>query len=102
MSGIYGIFVDEHLIYIGQSVDIEKRFLQHKSKLGGKNQGCLYNIIDICKNYGGIVELKVLEIIEDKEERMKREKFLIELFQPLANTTYTNNRALHMRLGLKG
>ena len=100
MSGIYGIFVNDSLIYIGQSMDIEKRFIQHKNKLG-KDQGCLYTIIEICKNRGSEVKLKVLEIIEDKEERLKREKYLIELFQPLANTVYTNNKKLHMQLGLR-
>lgn len=100
MSGIYGIFVDDSLIYIGQSVDIKKRFIQHKNKLD-KSQGCLYTIIEICKNYGSQVTLKVLEIIEDKEERLKREKYLIQLFQPLANTVYTNNKKLHLELGLK-
>lgn len=33
ISAIYGIYVDNELVYIGSSVNCMKRFLQHKYKI---------------------------------------------------------------------
>ena len=92
-SGIYGIYVNEELVYIGMTTaEFGQRFTQHKTKLNNKD-GKMYIYLAERKALGDVVSLKPLFIREDamtKEkitdrDLMAMELCLIEMYQPPFN-----------------
>lgn len=81
MIGIYKITSPSNKIYIGQSIDIEKRFTTYKS-LGCKGQPRLFSSL---KKYG--VDKHLFEIIVECElsELNDNERFYQEIYNTLDN-----------------
>ena len=69
MIGIYKITNPKSKIYIGQSIDIEKRFKQYQSLCNSKSQTKLYRSLN---KYG--VENHIFEIIEECDLDLLNEK----------------------------
>jgi group I intron endonuclease len=90
MIGIYKITSPSKKIYIGQSVDIEKRFNVYRLLLC-KNQLKIYRSL---KKYG--VENHKFEIIHicDVEELNELEKYYVDLYQ-----TFNNKHGLNLKDG---
>lgn len=93
--GIYGIYCNKKLVYIGKTdVDFKTRFQQHKSALEGNNSQYLYKYLRMMKrDEGCVIELKPL--VNVKELKVKgnirnrdieaMELALIHLYQPICN-----------------
>ena len=96
-TGVYGIFVEDKLMYIGSTkVSFKERFLEHKNFLKNKtNKMYLYKqlSLDLMNNYK--IEFKPLVVIEDlqmlhkkvinEKELKSMELALITVFQPKYN-----------------
>ena len=80
MIGIYKITSPKKRVYIGQSVDIKRRFKEYRS-LRCKNQHRLYNSL---KKYGVINH--IFEVIEycDIEELNNKERYYQELYSAIS------------------
>jgi group I intron endonuclease len=78
ICGIYKITSPSKKIYIGQSIDVNKRWNHHYKKLHCKHQNFLYHSLI---KYG--VEKHKFEVIHEclPEELNKLEEYYIELFQ---------------------
>lgn len=92
-SGIYGIYVNEELVYIGMTTtEFGQRFASHKTKMNNKD-GKMYIYLAERKVLGDTISLKPLFIRENamtKEEitdrdLMAMELCLIEMYQPQFN-----------------
>ena len=95
--GIYGIFVDEKIIYIGKTISgFKKRFQQHKSAMADEsNHLLLYQRLRKYKEQGKIIQMRVLIDINDLKIINKKaitrtdikmmELALISVFQPECN-----------------
>lgn len=99
-SGIYGIYCDERLVYIGKSTDLLKRFIAHKA-----NTFCVespeYNSRKYIELRGAVlkghsISLKPLEYC-DKEDLSAREDFYIDHYQPALNTIIPGGYGKHTR-----
>ncbi|HMS90704.1 MAG TPA: NUMOD3 domain-containing DNA-binding protein [Candidatus Absconditabacterales bacterium] len=80
MIGIYKITNPKGRIYVGQSIDIEKRFNQYKQLTHCKSQKKLYNSL---KKYG--ISEHVFEVLEEcsLKELNRRERYWQEYFNVL-------------------
>ncbi len=70
MVGIYKITSPSSKVYIGQSVNIEKRFLNYKSLKNSKKQRALYNSFKkhgVCNHRFEVVELCIIELLNERE-----------------------------------
>jgi group I intron endonuclease len=81
MKGIYKIISPSNKIYIGQSIDIERRF-RHYKKMSCKDQVKIYNSF---LKYG--VDAHIFEILElcDTEDLNNRERHYQDLYDSVAN-----------------
>ena len=59
-SGIYKITVNDYYIYIGQSVDIEKRWSAHLNELK-RNKHCNRKFQNVFNKYSDKIKFKVVE-----------------------------------------
>lgn len=105
LMGIYGIYLNDKLVYVGESKNIAHRFLQH-----------MYNMIKEETEWGiklqhlldGVVKVR-LEIIEtnlvSEEERTERElhyiKKLLPLLQRPSIKYYPDDKVMYDRRGIK-
>ena len=91
-TGVYGIYVNDKLVYIGQTANSFKaRFQNHKSCLKSSDQ-YLYRFLRVAK---GDITLKPLIVVEElkiapgikiKERDIKMmELALIDLYKPICN-----------------
>lgn len=89
-GGVYGIYVNEQLYYIGSTYDFEKRFKEHQAKLRADSKELyVYKLIQ----KGDVIEYKPL--IKTKDVKVERqlerrdiedmELALITLYQPIGN-----------------
>ena len=81
MKGIYKITSPSNKIYIGQSIDIERRF-RHYKRMVCKDQVKIYNSF---LKYG--VDAHIFEVLElcDTEELNNRERHYQNLYDSVAN-----------------
>lgn len=81
MKGIYKITSPSNRVYIGQSIDIERRF-RHYKKLACKEQVKIYNSF---LKYG--VDAHIFEVLElcDTEDLNNRERYYQDLYDSVAN-----------------
>ena len=81
MKGIYKITSPSNKIYIGQSIDIERRF-RHYKRMVCKDQVKIYNSF---LKYG--VDAHIFEVLElcDTEELNNRERHYQDLYDSVAN-----------------
>ena len=82
MIGIYKIVNIKNKVYIGQSTNIEKRFIQYKNILGSKSQTKLYNSF---KKYN--IKNHLFEIIEECPAELlnDRERYWQDYYNVLKN-----------------
>ena len=81
MKGIYKIISPSNKVYIGQSIDIERRF-KHYKRLACKDQVKIYNSF---LKYG--VDAHIFEVLElcNTEELNNRERYYQDLYDSVAN-----------------
>ena len=81
MKGIYKITSPSNRVYIGQSIDIERRF-RHYKKLACKEQVKIYNSF---LKYG--VDAHIFEVLElcDTEDLNNRERYYQDLYDSVNN-----------------
>ncbi len=79
-AGVYLLITDKGT-YVGASDKITSRVSQHKSSKRGGN---------VAFKGATVIEHRVLEEIEDRDERLKRERYWIEKLQPDLNVMYTD------------
>lgn len=100
-SGIYGIYVENKLVYIGKTtVNFRTRFLQYKRNVLDGEDSKLYNYLRKCHESGAQIIMKPLIAVEElKVDRgitardiKAMELALITLYQPICNVEgiYTN------------
>lgn len=92
-TGIYGIYIDEKLVYIGKTTtNFQIRFNQHKSNLNNSDK-YLYRGLRKAKTYGAKISLRPLIIVEElkvnkpivERDIEMMELALIQLYQPKYN-----------------
>lgn len=93
-GGIYGIFRDNKIIYIGQTVCFRKRFINHRSSFNDeKNKTFLYNYMRKSKREGHNIYIRPLVSIEDmnvahsitQRDLEAMELAFITLYKPICN-----------------
>lgn len=99
-SGIYGIYCDNRLVYIGKSADLLKRFIAHKANTfcdesPEYNSKKYVEMREACLK-GHSIQIQVLEYC-DKADLSSREDFYIEHYQPALNTIIPNGYGRHTR-----
>lgn len=73
-TGIYGIYCDNKLVYIGKTiVDFKVRYKQHLYNLQNDNETYLYKKLRQYKEKGAIIQLKPLIVLEDLQLKNKKE-----------------------------
>lgn len=91
-SGIYKITINDYYVYVGQSVDVERRWDEHLVKL---KQNKHYNkkLQSVFNKYSDLIKFEIIEECEiDKLD--EREMFYIEQFK-----SYNTKHGLNMGLG---
>ena len=94
--GVYGIFVDRELIYVGKTnVDFEVRFEQHKEALQTGNNQYVYQHIRKLKEERGSVSIEFKPIVNVLDLKLDgnitnrdieaMELAMIQLFKPVGN-----------------
>lgn len=92
-SGIYGIFINKYLMYIGQSTNLFKRFKEHISFIKVPNNEIKYKYLNKYYNKQYNIEFSIAEFCT--EELLKeRESYYINTLLPFLNTEVPsyNNR----------
>lgn len=92
-SGIYKIQLN-NIIYIGQTIDFKNRYTQHYTNPTG-----------FCKNTQKLLKqgatFSIIEIVEDKEERLKKELEYIEKYSNDENYICINEKNNYNKLNKK-
>lgn len=87
ISGIYKITnTENNKLYIGSAVDIRKRWREHKNRLKRNNHENIY-LQNSVKKYG--LEkfiFEVVELVNNKEELIKREQYWLDYFKSYDNS----------------
>ena len=84
--GIYGVFYNCKLVYIGESRSPNQRSKQHLSetgKLGGINNNSIISRQGLDRDK---LRFKMLKFIDDTATRKKQESELIQRYRPLYNS----------------
>ena len=88
-AGIYGIFNDCKLIYIGESLLPKQRSIAHFSKRQDLKQAKIQSNVSYALSIGELqrdkLRFKMLEFIDDTPTRKQREECLIQRYKPLYN-----------------
>jgi hypothetical protein len=84
--GIYGIYENTQLIYIGESVTPYRRIANHFSNSLETTNSCIAQAIGNGELQRKNLSFKMLEYVDDKSLRLEREKFYIEKYNPPYNT----------------
>lgn len=95
IMGIYGIYLDDELVYIGQSINIKNRWIKHKENiekpiiiLDDREKGLdvLYNKLgDYYRANIESIYFCVLEKVNNKNKLKQLENKYIEYFKPKYN-----------------
>lgn len=95
IMGIYGIYLDDELVYIGQSTNIKNRWIKHKENIEKpiiiledreKGLDVLYNKLgDYYRANIESIYFCVLEKVNNRKELKKLESKYIEYFKPKYN-----------------
>lgn len=81
--GIYGIYRNTEILYIGQSVNIQKRKTVHLWQLRNNKHPNSY--LQHVYNENNDIKFKTLEIVENRKNLTSREIFYIKKLKPLCN-----------------
>lgn len=90
VSGIYAIYIQDKLVYIGKSTNLNNRVYQHERGIITGKGGCSwYNIAKefYIRDYD--IKIVVVEPVEEKE-LLAKEQYYIELHRPIFNTRLTS------------
>lgn len=87
-AGIYGIFEDCKLVYIGQSVEPYTRMVNHFSSCATSQCSAIAPLIASGEIQRDNLRFKMLEFINDTSTRKAREKCLIQRYEPIYNDLY--------------
>lgn len=94
IQGIYGIEVNNKIVYIGQSTNISKRCKQHTYKIIKPFEKCKKYNNDLIPVYTELrnlfyndyyIRFLILERVEDKNKLKEREKYYINKYKPSLN-----------------
>lgn len=92
-GGVYGIYSDDDIIYIGSTQNFHQRFLQHKQGFKNSNES-LYAMMRREKQNGKVVriapiinldEIRVENGVITKRDMQSMELALITLYKPICN-----------------
>jgi len=89
-SGIYGIYENTQLIYIGESNKPYKRKTDHFSNSLETNNSVIAQAIGRGELYHENLSFEMLEYVDDEFTRKQREKTLIQRYKPEYNNLYVN------------
>lgn len=99
-AGIYGIYCEDELIYIGKSTDMLKRFIAHKTNTicseSNEYNRPMYMEMRRALNAGLNIHCEELEFCT-KEELNSKEDYYIGLHLPPLNTIIPNKCGGHTR-----
>lgn len=86
-AGIYGIYIEDKLVYIGKSKFMLRRICEHMSQISSKNskKSNKYQVLDEAMERGLKVRFDVIEYVSDDEERGKQEGVYIREYAPTLN-----------------
>ena len=91
-AGVYGIFSDCKLIYIGQSKSSLERSAAHFSKRKDLKQAKIMSNVSYALSIGELqretLTFKMLELIDDPQLRLDKEAALIQRYKPIYNDLY--------------
>ena len=91
-AGVYGIFSDCKLIYIGESKAPNKRKFTHFSKMKCLKQAKIQSNICYALSVGDLqrdkLRFKMFKFIDDTSTRKQQEALLIQRYKPLYNEVY--------------
>lgn len=94
ISGIYGILIDNYLVYIGRSKNIQIRWNQHKKGIE-KSPEKKYELLREALQCGHTIHFVVLEYCDNSELKIKeRENILKYECPPLNSELPTGRRAI--------
>ena len=92
LAGVYGVFNNCKLIYIGQTTNSIKRkgchFSTRTSLEDAKKQSSVSYALSIGELQRDKLRFKMLEFIDDITTRLAREKCLIQRYKPIYNDLY--------------
>lgn len=81
--GIYGIYLNQKLLYIGQAVNFERRWKFHLWELTKGKHANTY--LQRMFNKYGSLDFNIIEEIDNRDNLTKREIFWINQLSPLCN-----------------
>lgn len=99
IMGIYGIYLGEELIYIGQSKNIGKRWVTHKTHIIKNPAECKKHMKDCLPLYNLLrtyylagmskdINFSVLKFVDNKDLLLVEESKYINKFKPKYNIRY--------------
>ena len=88
-QGIYGFFLGDESIYIGQSVNCERRM---KEEISGKRVNSFF--FSVYKKHEKEIIWRILEVVEDRNLLTEREIYWINRYQPRCNLMLPENNRI--------
>ncbi len=98
--GIYGIYYNNELVYIGESIKPYTRKVRHFTKFTKIEHAYLNSAVSVALHKGEIqrenLTFKMLEFIDDTPTRKQREMCLIHQHKPLYNSDMYGKHTLNI------
>lgn len=97
-AGVYGIYIEGQLVYVGETINLLRRWVDHKFNTlynfkQKEYQEEKYKVLREAYAAGLIITCNVLEFCEnDKKTLRAREAEYIKKYNPILNTINTGNR----------
>lgn len=94
ISAIYGVYINNNLVYIGSSIHCMERFLQHKHKVLLKEENrhayckdCIpiYNALREALSDGKIITFDILQKEQNVKKLRRLERQYLEQYKPPLN-----------------
>lgn len=88
--GIYGIYINKRLVYIGKTMnDFSKRFSNYKSEMKRKPNRKIIRMLQQAKEEGKLIEFKPIisskTLVTCYSDLLEIEKMLIKMYKPIGN-----------------
>ena len=93
MKGIYGIKVNNCLVYIGQAIDINERIRQHLAQILGESNENKYQLLHTCGRRCPITFWLLEEVEHNRDEA---EMKWIKALMPCLNSQGTGGTGRHI------
>lgn len=107
-AGVYGIYIEGRLVYVGETINLLRRWIDHKFNTlynfkQKEYQEEKYRVLREAYAAGLVVSCDVLEFCEnDKKILRAREAEYIRAYNPILNTINTGNGNKHGNVYKKG